>query len=62
LVRRLILAAALALAGGVFLLQGIGLLRGSVMTSDPTWAVIGAAMLAVALLLAWSAVRPRNWT
>ncbi len=58
--KRAVLAVALALAGGVFLLQGIGLLGGSRMTGDPTWAIVGTAMLAAALLLAWSAYRPHS--
>jgi hypothetical protein len=30
------------LAGGVWILQGIGVLPGSFMSGDPTWAWIGA--------------------
>lgn len=36
-----------ALAGGVFTLQGVDILQGSTMTGDPKWAVIGAVMLVV---------------
>jgi hypothetical protein len=54
---RLIVAALLALAGSVFALQGIGVLPGSAMTGDPTWAVIGTLMVMSAALLAWSAYR-----
>lgn len=57
---RLIIAALLALVGGVFALQGIGVLPGSVMTNDPKWAVIGTLMVMAATLLAWSALRPRS--
>lgn len=60
MLKRIILAAPLALVGSVFLLQGIGLLGGSRMTGDPTWAIVGTAMLAAAVLLAWSAYRPRS--
>jgi hypothetical protein len=56
-IKRLILASALALFGAVFALQGVGVLPGSVMTGDPTWAVIGTLMLMVAALLAWSSLR-----
>jgi hypothetical protein len=57
MMKRLVLAALLALAGSVFALQGIGVLPGSVMTGDPKWAVIGTLMLMGAALLAWSAYR-----
>ena len=35
------------LMGGVWTLQGIGVLPGSFMTGEPLWAVIGAVFLAV---------------
>lgn len=57
--KRHLSAALLALAGAVFLLQGIGLLEGSPMTGDRTWAIVGTVMLAAAVLLAWSGYRPR---
>ena len=59
MLKRIVLAAPLALVGSIFLLQGIGLLGGSRMTGDSTWAIVGTAMLAAALLLAWSAYRSR---
>ena len=34
------------LAGGVFLLQGIGLIGGSFMSHTLTWTLIGGAMVA----------------
>ena len=55
--KRLVVAAILALVGSVFALQGIGVLPGSVMTGDPKWAAIGTLMVMVAALLAWSAYR-----
>jgi hypothetical protein len=33
------------LAGGVFFLQGVGILGGSFMSDTVTWTVIGAAMV-----------------
>ena len=43
-----------ALAGGVFALQGAGILPGSYMTGDRLWLVIGAVMVAVGLgLVGW---------
>lgn len=40
-----IIGVIIALTGGVFTLQGIGILPGSVMSNDPTWAVIGSIMI-----------------
>lgn len=58
---RLVVAAVLALVGAVWLLQGLGYLRGSVMTGDPTWAVIGTIFLMLAAVMAWTAYRrPRR--
>ncbi len=48
---RLVLAAVLALVGAVWLGQGIGLIGGSFMTGAPVWAVIGAALLVLALVI-----------
>jgi hypothetical protein len=47
------------LVGGVFFLQGIGVLGGSFMSNTVTWTVIGALLVgagAIALVLA----RPRE--
>ena len=52
-----ILGIFLILAGGTFFLQGINVLPGSYMTGDPKWAVIGGAMVLVALGLLFSANR-----
>ena len=55
----LVIAALAILAGGTFFLQGIGVLPGSYMTGDPTWAWIGGAMVIIGLgLVAWSRRRP----
>jgi drug/metabolite transporter superfamily protein YnfA len=43
--------ALLALAGTVFFLQGIGLLHGSTMTGETTWAIIGPILAAVGVAL-----------
>jgi len=52
---RLVIGALVAVAGGVWLLQGIGVLPGSFMSGDPTWAWIGGGTLAIGLgLLAWT--------
>jgi len=48
---RLVLAAVLALVGLVWLGQGVGLIGGSFMSGSPPWAVIGALLLALALVM-----------
>ncbi len=50
------------LTGGVWILQGVGLLKGSFMTGSAFWAVVGAATLAagVSLLLLGRARSPRG--
>ena len=51
----------LALAGGVFFLQGINVLPGSFMTGDPQWAINGGAMIVIgAGLLFWANRRGRD--
>jgi hypothetical protein len=47
----------IALIGGVFFLQGIGVLPGSVMTNDPFWAVVGAILVVVAAALIFFSTR-----
>jgi hypothetical protein len=47
----LILGGLMFLMGGVWLLQGVGLLPGSFMTGQLFWAVMGAVLLAVGGLL-----------
>ena len=41
----------MALVGGVWLLQGVGVLPGSFMTGQTFWAVVGALMLVVGGIL-----------
>ena len=43
----LIAGGLMILMGGIWLLQGIGILPGSFMTGQTFWAVMGAAFLAV---------------
>ncbi|HEX6655631.1 MAG TPA: LPXTG cell wall anchor domain-containing protein [Candidatus Limnocylindria bacterium] len=51
----LVIAGLAILAGGTFFLQGIGVLPGSYMTGDPTWAWIGGALVIGGLgLIVWS--------
>jgi hypothetical protein len=43
----LVVGGLMILMGGIWLLQGIGILPGSFMTGQMFWAVMGAAFLAV---------------
>ena len=52
------LAAVLMFFGGVWFLQGIGVLPGSFMTGQTKWAVIGAVAFVVGLVLLVAARRP----
>ena len=49
----------LLLTGGTFFLQGINVLPGSYMTGDPQWAINGAVIIVLALLLIFWANRRR---
>ena len=49
----------LAVAGGVFTLQGIGVLGGSFMSGSATWAVIGIALVVAGLVLYSRGTRTR---
>jgi hypothetical protein len=53
----LILGGLMILMGGVWLLQGIGILPGSFMTGQLFWAVMGALLLAVGGLLVLTGLR-----
>ena len=47
----------LALVGLLWFLQGIGVVKGSFMTGEPVWAVIGLVLLALAARLLAEALR-----
>jgi hypothetical protein len=51
---RMLAGAGVALAGVVWLGQGLGLIPGSFMTGDPFWAGAGAVAVVVGGALAWS--------
>jgi hypothetical protein len=53
------LALVFELLGWVWILQGIGILRGSFMTGQAVWTVIGAILVTVAGLLLVIVVRSR---
>lgn len=55
---RILLVFAL-LAGLVWMGQGVGLIRGSFMSGDPLWAVIGAVLSGSAAIGLWLSLRPR---
>lgn len=52
----------LILLGGVWLLQGIGILGGSVMTGQVFWAIVGTILLLVGIVLCALGVRHRPTT
>jgi hypothetical protein len=53
----LIVGGLMILMGGIWLLQGIGILPGSFMTGQMFWAVMGAAFLAVGGLVVLAGFR-----
>lgn len=48
-----------AVAGGVFTLQGVGILGGSFMSGSATWAVIGIALVIVGVAVYARTTRTR---
>jgi biotin transporter BioY len=50
----------LLLLGLVWLGQGIGFIRGSFMTGQAMWAIIGAVLVVIAAWLLWSVVQSRR--
>ena len=60
---RWIIAAVLVIIGAVWIAQGLGVFPGSgFMDGDTTWAVIGAILLGVGIVVGWSAFRMRRPT
>ena len=58
---RWIIAAVLVLAGLVWIGQGTGTLKGSgFMVGDMTWAVIGAVLVVLGVIIGWTAFRARQ--
>jgi hypothetical protein len=53
----LIVGGLMVLVGGVWLLQGVGILPGSFMTGQPFWAIAGAVFLAIGGLLVLAGFR-----
>jgi hypothetical protein len=58
---RWIVAAVLVVLGLVWIGQGSGVIRGSgYMTDDVRWAIAGAVLLVVGVVVGWTAVRARR--
>ena len=57
---RLVVGVVLGLIGLVWLGQGLNLIKGSMMTGQPQWAVIGVVLILVAAWLVWGAIRARS--
>jgi len=57
---RWIIAAVLIVIGAAWIAQGLGFLPGTgFMDGDITWAVIGATLAIVGIVVAWTAFRKR---
>jgi hypothetical protein len=56
---KLIGGALLGLLGLVWVGQGLNLIKGSFMTGQAQWAVIGIVLILVAAWLVWSALQER---
>jgi hypothetical protein len=57
---RFVLAAIAGLVGLVWLLQGVGLLPGSFMTGDASWAAVGLGLIGFAAIYGlWPRLRRR---
>ncbi|GAA3568024.1 hypothetical protein GCM10022419_056080 [Nonomuraea rosea] len=50
----------LIVAGAVWTLQGLGVVGGSVMSGDTTWAIIGPIVLIAGLAVAFFGLRGRR--
>ena len=57
---RALLGLVCILLGGVWLGQGLGLLPGSFMSGQLTWAIIGLVLVVFGLWLLWWFVRSRG--
>lgn len=57
---RLVAGIVLGLIGLVWVGQGLNLIKGSVMTGQAQWAVIGVVLILVAAWLLWGVTRARG--
>ena len=53
MIARYLIAAALVLVGLIFIGQGLGYIKGSGMTDQPVWAIVGAVMVVGGGVMAW---------
>ena len=53
----MVLGVVMALLGGIWFFQGIGILLGSVMTSQPFWAIAGGVMVVAGAVVAYLGTR-----
>lgn len=53
----LVLGGLMVLVGGVWTLQGVGVLPGSFMTGETFWAIIGVLVLVAGAMLCYAAAR-----
>jgi hypothetical protein len=58
---RLVVGVLVGLLGLVWVGQGFDLLKGSVMTGQMQWAVIGVVLILLAAWLLWGVARERGW-
>ena len=56
----LVLGVLLVLVGGLWTLQGLGVVGGSVMSGVTMWAIIGPVVLIIGLVLAFLGIRGRR--
>jgi hypothetical protein len=58
---RWIIAAICMIVGAVWIGQGTGMLAGSgFMVGDRTWAIIGAGLVLLSVVVGWTALRARS--
>ncbi len=58
---RLVVGILLGLLGLVWVGQGFNLIKGSVMTGQVQWAVIGVVLILLAAWFLWGVARDRGW-
>ncbi|MBT2231055.1 hypothetical protein [Nonomuraea sp. NEAU-A123] len=56
----LVLGVLLILVGGLWTLQGLGIVGGSVMSGVTMWAIIGPVVLIIGLVIAFLGIRARR--
>jgi hypothetical protein len=55
---RLVVGVLLCIVGGVWFMQGIGVLKGSFMTGQAFWTVVGVILLALGVRMIVRGARP----